>query len=187
MHEIYYVENIEQLKVFSDPLRIKLLREISNEPKTSKMLSVVLELSPSKVNYHLTELERVGLAYIAKTELKNGIQQKFYSPIAKKISLDKIDELINSDSDPEQKNEFNQSIKDIVIKSLSLTSEIVAKLESINDDFMHIGQNVKLSDENIKKLDEKLKQIHAFIEQHHDPALTTNKVHLNLTYIPKGD
>ena len=187
MLDTYYVQNIEQLKVFSDPLRIKLLREISNEPKTSKMLSVPLELAPSKINYHLKELERVGLAYIAKTELKNGIQQKFYSPIAKKISLDKIGELMNDNSLPEQKSEFNQSIKDIVIKSLSITSEHVANLDKIHDNFIHLGQNIQMSDENLKLLEDRLNDLYAFIKEHHDPSLHTEKVHVNLTFIPKGE
>ena len=187
MLEIYFVQNIEQLKVFSDTLRIKILRELNKEPKTSKMLSVLLELSPSKVNYHLTELERVGLAYVAQTKLKNGIQQKFYLPIANKISLDKVGELINPDNQPEQKNELNQSIKEIVTNSLSITSDLVQNLEVINDNFLHIAQNVLLSEDNLVILEKKLNDVYQFINEHHDPNLDTENVHINLTFIPKGE
>ena len=187
MLETYYVQNIEQLKVFSDPLRIKILRELSNEPKTSKMLSVILDLSPSKVNYHMTELERVGLAYVAKTELKNGILQKFYLPIAKKISLDKIGDLINDDSEPEVKDEFNQSIKEIVTKSLSVTSDKVQSLKMISDNFVHIAQNMLLSEEDLIIFEKKLNDVYVFIKEHHNPGLDTENVHINITYIPKGE
>lgn len=186
MLDIYYVNNIEQLKVFSDTLRIRILKELNNEPKTSKMLSVLLGLSPSKVNYHLTELERVGLAYIARTELKNGIQQKFYSPIAKKISLDKIGELINSDDETEKQNDYHHSIKEIVTNSLLRTSDIIQHLEVINDDFIHIAQNVQLTEDNHAVLQKKLNDIYSFINEHHNPGLNTENVHINLTFIPKG-
>jgi len=188
MLDIYYVNNIEQLKVFSDTLRIRILRELNNEPKTSKMLSVLLELSPSKVNYHLTELERVGLAYVAKTELKNGILQKFYSPIAKKISLDKIDELINTDSESDNSNELRESIKDIVTNSLSITSNLVQNLEVVHDNFVHLAQNIQLPNDKLVILENKLNEIYQFVKEHHDTSLDAKNAHINLTYIPpKGE
>jgi DNA-binding transcriptional ArsR family regulator len=98
LEEVYFIENLEQLKVLSDPFRVKILWELDDAAKTGKMLADCLELSPSKMRYHLTELEKVGLIVIEKTELKNGIQQKFFRPIAKRISLEKILPIINGNN-----------------------------------------------------------------------------------------
>ncbi|WP_236841093.1 helix-turn-helix domain-containing protein [Brevibacillus formosus] len=45
------------------------------EEYTGKQLAT---LSPSKVHYHLKELESHGFVEVVRTEEKNGIVQKFY-------------------------------------------------------------------------------------------------------------
>lgn len=188
MQDIYYITDIEQLKIFSDPLRIQIIRELADEPKTSKMISVILKLAPSKVNYHLTELERVGLVQIVKKELKNGIQQKFYSPIAKIISLSKVDEIVNDNQDHRVNQDFSHSIKEVVSFSLKRTFELVEKLEVIDSTFVHLGHNLLLSEENRILLDSKINEINDFIATNNLTTDSENaeKVHLNLTYFPNG-
>ncbi|QKY70532.1 helix-turn-helix domain-containing protein [Lentibacillus sp. CBA3610] len=64
--------------------------ERTTVPKTGKMLAVKLDLPASKMRYHLTALEKAGLVEIERTEVINGIVQKFYRPIAKDIRREGI-------------------------------------------------------------------------------------------------
>lgn len=52
------------------------------EAYTGKQLATLLSLSPSKVHYHLKELESHNFIEVVRTEEKNGIVQKFYRAVA---------------------------------------------------------------------------------------------------------
>jgi DNA-binding transcriptional ArsR family regulator len=72
------IENPEQLKAISDALRMEIINLLVREEQTGKQLATQLSLSPSKVHYHLKELEHHGFIEVVRTEEKNGIVQKFY-------------------------------------------------------------------------------------------------------------
>ena len=82
MKRYFVIDTPEQLKVLSDPLRIRLLTTIIVKEATGKQLGDEFQMSASKLHYHLRELENNGLAEIARTEEKNGIVQKFYRAVA---------------------------------------------------------------------------------------------------------
>ncbi|GGP14837.1 transcriptional regulator [Oceanobacillus neutriphilus] len=72
----------EQLKALSDPLRTQILTLLVEKSYTGQQLSQFLDLSRSKVHYHLGELEKNGLIQVVKTEVKSGITQKFFKAVA---------------------------------------------------------------------------------------------------------
>ncbi|WP_051357585.1 ArsR/SmtB family transcription factor [Heyndrickxia coagulans] len=86
MDDVLYVENLDQLKALSDPFKVKILWEIDEVSKMGKMLADQLHLTPSKVRYHLTELEKVGLVKIDRTEEKMVLSKSFIVQL-RKISL----------------------------------------------------------------------------------------------------
>lgn len=76
------IENVDQLKAISDALRMDIVTLLVKGEHTGKQLATMLNLSPSKVHYHLKELEHHGFIQIVRTEEKNGIVQKFYRAVA---------------------------------------------------------------------------------------------------------
>ena len=88
MQDVYFIRKLEQLKVLCDPIRVRILWDTVGRAQTGTMIAAHLGLSPSKVHYHLKELERIGIVTIERSEEKNGIVQKFYRIIAKNIRLD---------------------------------------------------------------------------------------------------
>jgi DNA-binding transcriptional ArsR family regulator len=76
--QYFVIDTPEKLKAISDPLRIRLIMMIVQEEATGKQLADRLEMSASKVHYHLRELEQHGFIEVVRTEEKNGIMQKFY-------------------------------------------------------------------------------------------------------------
>lgn len=83
MKAIHYITDIESLKVISDELRVNILLSLKDEPKSAQDIVKLIGISRSKIHYHLNELESHGFIEVAKTEVKNGIIQKFYLPVAK--------------------------------------------------------------------------------------------------------
>lgn len=76
------IETIEQLKAISDSLRLEIVTYLTKEAYTGKQLATMLNLSASKVHYHLKELENHHFIQVVRTEEKNGIVQKFYRAVA---------------------------------------------------------------------------------------------------------
>ncbi|MCM3142999.1 transcriptional regulator [Brevibacillus sp. MER 51] len=82
MKRYVVVETLDQLKAVSDSLRLQIITMLVKEEYTGKQLATLLSLSPSKVRYHLKELESHGFVEVVRTEEKNGIVQKFYRAVA---------------------------------------------------------------------------------------------------------
>lgn len=82
MKRYIVVETLDQLKAVSDSLRLQIITMLVKEEYTGKQLATLLSLSPSKVHYHLKELESHGFVEVVRTEEKNGIVQKFYRAVA---------------------------------------------------------------------------------------------------------
>jgi len=111
MKQKYVIENYDQLKAVSDPLRVNILTYLVENAYTGKQLGDLLDLSPSKVHYHLKELENVGLVKVVDTKLKNGIVQKFFKSVAYSYDID--EKLLP------HMNEIKQSIRQNVYMVLS--------------------------------------------------------------------
>ncbi|GGI46735.1 transcriptional regulator [Paenibacillus marchantiophytorum] len=83
LQPVYIIEDLEQLKTVSDPLRAKVLLYLIEKAYTGQQLAKLLGMARAKVHYHLNELEKHSLISVVRTELKNGIVQKFYRAVAR--------------------------------------------------------------------------------------------------------
>ncbi|MEI5907643.1 winged helix-turn-helix domain-containing protein [Bacillus spongiae] len=110
-NSILMIKTYEQLKAISDPLRISVISQIAHKSKTGKQIGESLNVSAPKIHYHLKELEKVGIVYIEKIELLNGIAQKFYITSGTDIVIDP--ELIP------HLNELKESIRASIYSILS--------------------------------------------------------------------
>ncbi|EJL28154.1 winged helix-turn-helix domain-containing protein [Brevibacillus sp. BC25] len=80
---IFIIENYDQLKVISDPLRTKMLMHLVEKPHTGQQLSQLFGLSRAKILYHLRELEKHGIIQLVKKEEKGGNILKYYQAVAR--------------------------------------------------------------------------------------------------------
>jgi predicted ArsR family transcriptional regulator len=83
LQPVYVIRDLEQLKTVSDPLRSKVLVYLIEKAYTGQQLAKLLGMARAKVHYHLNELEKHGFIVVIRTELKNGIVQKFYRSVAR--------------------------------------------------------------------------------------------------------
>jgi len=74
-----YLDGEESLRIFSLPLRQKILREMhkTGVPMTAKQIADRLGITPSSAQHHLKRLESIGLVEPDHIESINGIQAKF--------------------------------------------------------------------------------------------------------------
>ncbi|MFC0189747.1 ArsR/SmtB family transcription factor [Fictibacillus aquaticus] len=188
MQDVYKLEELEQLRVISDPLRLKVIWEIIDEAKTGKMVADILEAPAPKIHYHLKELERVGLVKVERTEEKNGIVQKFYRPIARVFSTAEI--LLHHKD--EVKEELSDALKENILISLDKTKSMIKKMDShIFTEMPQVkfGFNqVRLSKEQQEQLQSKSKELSDLIQSFKNSSHPDGELHhLFMVAFPVGD
>ncbi len=83
---------VDQLKVIGDPLRIRLIEIMAEDPArlwTAKELAEQLETRQTKLYHHLGLLEEHGFIRVGETRMVSGIQEKRYHASAHGFSVDR--------------------------------------------------------------------------------------------------
>jgi predicted ArsR family transcriptional regulator len=147
------LSTLEEIKVISDPFRFKILVLFNKESGslTVKQMAVKLKEVPSKVHYHVKELERIGVLEIVETKEKGGIIEKFYLPTAEMFKVKKdigvIDEsyeqagenlisIMHEDFMESMKNKIAGDKKQLNYGLTYLTDEEVEQLGELILEFM---------------------------------------------------
>ena len=84
----FVVKTLDTLKVIADPLRIHLLELLVEGPRTVKQVAAELNISPTKLYYHINLLEEHGLIRVVSTRVVQGIIEKQYFVTAYSIRPD---------------------------------------------------------------------------------------------------
>lgn len=84
--EVYYIENMEQLRAIADPLRGRIFEALARRPLTVTQVGALLGEAPAKTHYHVRELERVGLLNLVETRERGGILEKYYRAVARVLA-----------------------------------------------------------------------------------------------------
>ncbi|MBF9070519.1 winged helix-turn-helix domain-containing protein [Streptacidiphilus fuscans] len=92
VQDLRIVDDVETLKALSDPLRIGLLRLMTDsgpEPRawTAKELAKELGEPQTKLYRHLKHLEEAGLIAVAETRLVSGIVEQRYVAAQRRLQL----------------------------------------------------------------------------------------------------
>jgi DNA-binding transcriptional ArsR family regulator len=85
--EAYTLEDLDQVKVLADPLRLRIL-EAFGEERTTKQVADLLGEPPTKLYHHVEALERVGLVELARTRQNRGTVEKYYLAVARSFRAD---------------------------------------------------------------------------------------------------
>jgi DNA-binding transcriptional ArsR family regulator len=75
MHDVTVIEDAQAAEVSLDPMRARLLAELS-EPRSATMLAARVGLPRQKVNYHLRALERHGLVELVEERRKGNVTER---------------------------------------------------------------------------------------------------------------
>ncbi len=92
------VSDPETLKVLADSLRLQILR-LMRQPRTVKEVGAALDMAPTKLYYHVNQLEQYGLICVTETNIVSGIIEKTYQVTARRIQIDDAVLLGNDSTD----------------------------------------------------------------------------------------
>jgi hypothetical protein len=78
-----------KLRVLSDPLRSFVVYSLVPQAKTVKQLAAELGCPPTRLYYHMQQLEKHGLVFVEDTRIVSGIVEKHYRAVARELQLDR--------------------------------------------------------------------------------------------------
>jgi DNA-binding transcriptional ArsR family regulator len=78
----FIVNDLETLKVLADPLRLQIVELCTQAPRTVKQVATVLNMPPTKLYYHMKQLEERSLIRVVDTRIVSGIVEKQYQAAA---------------------------------------------------------------------------------------------------------
>lgn len=82
------IRDLETVKVLTDPLRLEIL-ELMRQPITVKAVARSLKMPPTKLYYHVGQMEAHGLVRVVATRVVSGIIEKQYQVTARHYSIDR--------------------------------------------------------------------------------------------------
>lgn len=84
----FTVDDLETLKILADPLRLRII-ELLAKPRTVKQIAADLDIPPTKLYYHVNQLEQKNLIVTVDTRIVSGIIEKRYQVAAKSFHIKK--------------------------------------------------------------------------------------------------
>lgn len=85
----YTINDLETLKVLADPLRLQIVELCTQAPRTVKQVAAVLNMPPTKLYYHIKQLEERSLVKVVDTRIVSGIVEKQYQAAAYNYRVDR--------------------------------------------------------------------------------------------------
>lgn len=127
-----------QLKILSNPSRLKILLLLFEEELTLTQISSRMKITTQTVHHHISRLIKAGLVEQSRTEVKGNMVEKYYRVSGRGVSSAKIWKELGE----EDKKKYKLSILG-VLKGL-----INRSIRSVNSNgvrSMHIGQLIVVS------------------------------------------
>jgi len=87
--DIFVITDLETLKAVSTPFRQKLMQLMAEEARTVKEMARELDMPPSRLYYHVNQLEKHGIIRVVDTRLVSGILEKRYRLAARRFRVDR--------------------------------------------------------------------------------------------------
>jgi hypothetical protein len=83
------INDLETLKVVTDPFRMRVLETMMEGPITVKQVAERLATPATKLYYHVNLLEKHGLIVVVDTQVVSGIIEKHYQAAAGSFQIDR--------------------------------------------------------------------------------------------------
>ena len=81
--DVMAIDDLEQIKVLADPLRLRILEQLGKSERTTKQVADALGERPTRLYHHIEALERVGLIRQTRQRQNRGTLEKYYIAVAR--------------------------------------------------------------------------------------------------------
>jgi DNA-binding transcriptional regulator GbsR (MarR family) len=90
MNKLRIIKTDEELKIFSDPYRLRIISTYkeNNQPLTAKGVADLMGEVPAKVHYHVKKLLSINILELDHIEIIKGIQAKYYKLTTDNFKID---------------------------------------------------------------------------------------------------
>ncbi len=84
------ISDLETLKVYFDPMRARIVRTISHDPRTVHEIAKELDVPFTRLYYHMNMLEKHGIIRVVETRnLSGAVEEKYYQIAARMFTVDR--------------------------------------------------------------------------------------------------
>ncbi|MCP4425802.1 MAG: helix-turn-helix domain-containing protein [Chloroflexi bacterium] len=137
LQEEFIIEDLEALKMISDPRRLQILRNL-DETRTVKELAERLDIPATKLYYHVNQMEKHGLIRVVATRVVSGIIEKHYRVTAKRYHVSQS--LLQATEDSDEQLE-------VLLSAIFDTAKAEVK-QCIQAGLLHVPEAVRKPEEN---------------------------------------
>lgn len=126
------IKTEEELKIFSDPYRMKIINVFnsSSEPLTVKGVADILGEVPAKVHYHVKKLISINILELDHVEIINGINAKYYRMPIKRFRVD----LMTDEENAEDRIKHVDHVTRFMIQMIdSFKEDVVKRSENLKE------------------------------------------------------
>ena len=88
MKEVHKIKDLEQIRLLTDPLKLKLIQAFAEKPKTTKQVAEALGESVTKLYRHVDALFDAGLLEIIEEKQKRGTIERTFGTVAQRFEAD---------------------------------------------------------------------------------------------------
>ena len=88
MKEVYKIHDLEQVRLLSDPFKLRLIQAFAEGAKTTKQVSTELGESVTKLYRHVDALHDAGLLDVVEQKQKRGTVERTFRAIAQRFEAD---------------------------------------------------------------------------------------------------
>lgn len=121
--------NLEQQKLISSTLRVKIIYLLSEQQMTAKQVADEMGKTPGSIHYHIQQLYNGGILEITETKENRGIIEKYYRSkathfVLKGVELPDVKKgtfRTNLSLTEEEKQAFNDDIDALIEKYIRMT------------------------------------------------------------------
>jgi predicted ArsR family transcriptional regulator len=88
MSNVYKIKDLNQARLLSDPLKLRLLQAFADSPKTTKQVAAELGESVTKLYRHVDALHDAGLLLVTAERRKRGTTERTFRAVAQRFEAD---------------------------------------------------------------------------------------------------
>ncbi len=161
---VFVVEDLETLRVLTDPLRLQILEVLNQEPQTVGEVADKLGLAGSRLYYHFNMLEEHGLIQVVETRTVSNMIEKLYWVTAEEIEFNK--ELLNFSLEGGQDNFVKvinsslDSVREDMLRSLQARKySLEHGVKEIPRNMILINTKKRLKDEDFQAFTKRFKKL----------------------------
>ena len=165
MKEIHKISELQQVRLLSDPLKLRLLQAFAENAGTTKQVAAQLGESVTKLYRHVDALHDAGLLEIVSERQKRGAIERTFRAVAKRFEADHS--LFGEDTGEEGTSVAREILRSAETEIL----KAIATLDSEKDrDAILMRLRIKASPERIEALHQSLAEWCESVQEDEDCA-----------------